>query len=97
MPPITNKKPMIKTEILEALKQLTNAERLTITKAALRLMREDWQSLTSVQKEQQLALSAELAILDYLPGSELTVFTDLDSEDFYEYTNEDFANLDSHA
>ena len=88
---------MIKTEILEALKQLTNAERLTIAKAALRLMREDWQSLTSAQKEQQLALSAELAILDYLPGSELTVFTDLDREDFYEYTNEDFANLDSHA
>jgi hypothetical protein len=88
---------MTQTEILEALKQLTNAERLTIAKAALRLMREDWQSLTSDQKEQQLAMAAELAILDYLPGSEITVFTDLDGEDFYEYTDKDFANLDSHA
>jgi hypothetical protein len=88
---------MTKTEILQALKQMTNAERLTIAKAALRLMREDWQSLTPAEKEQQLAMSAELVFLDYLPGSELTVFTELDGEDFYEYANEDFANLDSHA
>lgn len=91
------RKPMTLTEILEALKQLDNAERLNIAKAALRLMREDWQSLTPAEKEQQLAMAAELAILDYLPGSELTVFTALDGEDFYEYTDEDFANLDSHA
>jgi hypothetical protein len=41
--------------------------------------------------------SAELAILDYLQDEELTVFTALDGEDFYEYTAEDFAKLDSHA
>lgn len=88
---------MTQTEILEALKHLTNVERLTIAKAALCLMREDWQSLTPAQKEQQLAMAADLAILDYLPGSELTVFSALDGEDFYEYTDEDFSNVDYHA
>ena len=44
-----------------------------------------------------ISRSAELAILDYLQDEELTVFTALDGEDFYEYTAEDFAKLDSHA
>jgi hypothetical protein len=41
-------------------------------------MRQDWQTLTPEQKEHQLSLSAQLAVLDYLPGSELTEFTALD-------------------
>ncbi|HEY9872544.1 MAG TPA: hypothetical protein V6D12_03875 [Candidatus Obscuribacterales bacterium] len=88
---------MTKTEILQALKQLNNAERLTIANAALLMAREEWKSLTPAQKEQQLAMSAQLAILDYLQDEELTAFTALDSEDFYDYTYGDFANLDSHA
>ncbi|GET42485.1 hypothetical protein [Microseira wollei] len=88
---------MIKSEIVEALKHLTNAERLEIAKAALCMAREDWKSLTNEEKQQQLALSAQLAILDYLQDEELTAFTALDGEDIYEYTDEDFAKLDAHA
>jgi hypothetical protein len=47
-------------------------------------MRQDWQFLTSEEKEHQLNLCAQLAVLDYLPGSPLTEFTVLDREDFYE-------------
>jgi hypothetical protein len=57
-------------------------DRLTIAETALKLMRQDWQSLTPEQKEHQLNLSAQLAVLDYLPGGELTAFTALDREDF---------------
>ncbi len=88
---------MTKVEILAALKQLTNAERLEIAKAALYIAREDWKSLTSKEKQQQLALSAQLAILDYLQDEELTAFTALDGEEVYEYTDEDLAKLDAHA
>lgn len=88
---------MTKVEILAALKQLTNAERLEMAKAALRMAREDWKSLTSEEKQQQLALSAQLAILDYLQDEELTAFTALDGEEVYEYTDEDLAKLDAHA
>lgn len=88
---------MIKAAIIEALKQVTNAERLEIASSALRMAREDWKSLTSEEKQQQLALSAQLAILDYLQDEELTAFTALDGEDIYAYTDEDFGKLDAHA
>lgn len=88
---------MSKTEILQALKQLSNSERLTIATVALQMAREDWKTLTPAEKEQQLAISAQLAVLDYLKDEELTAFTALDGEDFYDYTDEDLANLDSHA
>lgn len=88
---------MTKAEILEILKPLTNAERLTLAKVGLTMAREEWNSLTPEEKKQQLAMSAELAILDYLQDEELTAFTALDGEDFYKYTDEDCAKLDSHA
>lgn len=90
---------MTQTEILQALKQMTNAECLTIAEAALRLIRENLQqqSLTPAQLEQELAAAAEALREDYALGGELTVFTALDGEDFYEYTDEDLANINSHA
>ncbi|MFB2917763.1 MULTISPECIES: hypothetical protein [Aerosakkonema] len=88
---------MTKAEILAALKHQTNAERLTIAKVALRMAREEWKSLTPEEKEQQLAMAAQLAILDYLQDEELTAFSALDSEEFSESTHKDFAEIDSHA
>jgi len=85
------------TEILQVLPELSIGERLAIANAALQSTRQVWQTLTPEQKEQHLALSAELAILDYTTDRELTAFTELDGEDFYEYSDEDFAKLDSNA
>jgi hypothetical protein len=86
-------------DVLQTLSELPNSDRLTIAETALKLMRQDWQTLTPEQKEHQLNLSAQLAVLDYLPGSELTEFTALDGEDFYEDLDETVSNttLNIHA
>ncbi|HID61684.1 MAG TPA: hypothetical protein EYP49_02890 [Anaerolineae bacterium] len=78
---------MTQIEILEELKRFTIPERLTIAEAALRLIREDLQQvkqpLTQAERKLQLATAAEALLPDYTASSELTVFTALDSEDFY--------------
>lgn len=82
---------MTKTEILEALKQLTSEECLEIIEFALHRVREEIQNKVPTTAEKQLSLAAAAEIMRsyYEKGSELTVFTDLDTEDFYEY--EDYA------
>ncbi len=77
---------MKQMEILEKLKELTNAERLAIAEEAVRLIREDFKetippTIATAQK-QRLAQAAEALLPFYSAGGELTVFTALDSEDF---------------
>lgn len=78
---------MTQVEILEELKRFTIPERLTIAETALRLIREDLQQmgqpLTQAERRGQLAAAAEALLPDYTAGGELTIFTALDSEDFY--------------
>jgi hypothetical protein len=77
---------MTQEEILEELKRLTTAERLVIMEAALRLIRQDLQQVSSPialeTRRQQLVTAAEMLLPDYQAGDELTAFTALDSEDF---------------
>jgi len=79
---------MTYTDILEALKKLTLAERLALMEATLRLMRDELQQHepppAEQDKAQQLAAAATTLLPDYTSDSELTSFTALDSEDFYE-------------
>jgi hypothetical protein len=78
---------MTQVEILEELKKLTTIERLAIIEATLRLVREDLRRVESssaeMDRKKQLTAAAEALLPDYIPGSELTVFTVLDGEDFY--------------
>jgi hypothetical protein len=78
---------MTQAEILEELKRVTISERLAIAEAALRLICEDLQQvgqpLTRTGRRRQLAAAAEALLPDYAAGGELTIFTALDSEDFY--------------
>jgi hypothetical protein len=78
---------MTHVEILEEFKKFPIPERLTLVEAALRLIREDLQQverpLTQAERKRQLAAAAEALLQDYAAGGELTVFTALDSEDFY--------------
>ncbi|MEA5618193.1 hypothetical protein VB711_10150 [Cronbergia sp. UHCC 0137] len=74
--------------ILESLPKLSINERLKIAKFALQLVNEQQEFLTKEQQKYQLALAAITAIADYIPNGELTVFSDLDSEDFYNYLDE---------
>ena len=77
---------MAELDLLEKLKELTAAERLSVAEAALRLIREDLgkttQPGTVKEEKQKLAKAAKALLPDYKSGGELTVFTSLDSEDF---------------
>ena len=75
---------MTQVEMLEELKKLTPAERLTFIEAALHLIREDLRQTeqSSEERKRQLAAAAEALLPDYTAGGELTVLTDLDGEDF---------------
>ncbi|MEW6664384.1 MAG: hypothetical protein AB1512_04080 [Thermodesulfobacteriota bacterium] len=77
---------MAEREIIEELKKLTPAERLSIVEATLRSIREE---LTEVQKplkgalKNRMAVAAKALMRDYTQGGDLTSFTALDSEDFH--------------
>ena len=80
---------MTYTEMLEEIQKLTLTERLALMEAALRLMREELQQCPqqlSVLDERtaRLAAAAQALLPDYTTDTELTSFTALDSEDFYE-------------
>ncbi len=72
------------TEIIKALPTLSIDERLTIATIALNSIETQKQVMSERQLEQQLKISANLAIDDYTTDPELTIFTSLDGEDFLE-------------
>jgi hypothetical protein len=78
---------MTKAEVLEALKKMTTEERLDVIEVASQLIREEilTKSKFTPQKELSLAEAAEVIRSFYEPGSEVVVFADCDTEDFYEY------------
>lgn len=82
---------MTKAEVLEALKNMTAEERLEVIETASKLIREEIfaKSKVSPQKELSLAEAAEVMRFFYEQGSEVVIFADRDTEDFYEY--EDYA------
>jgi hypothetical protein len=72
---------MIKLQILEAIKQMPNVERLEIIEFALRLVREEMEKTTKLS----LREAAEIMRPYYAEGSDLTEFVDVCQEDLYEY------------
>lgn len=78
-------------EILQALPHLTVSDRLKVAETALQLIRQEQQSLTKEQQRKQMAIAAMTAVSDYSTDSELTVFTDLDGEDFYKDYSHDYS------
>jgi hypothetical protein len=83
---------MTKAEVLEALEKMTTEERLDVIEVASKLIREELirkdilpKSKFAPQKELSLAEAAEVMRSFYEPGSEVVIFADVDTEDFYEY------------
>lgn len=72
---------MIKNQILEAIKQMPNVERIEIIEFALRLVREDMEK----PEKRRLREAAEIMRPYYAEGSNLTEFVDVCNEDFYDY------------
>ena len=77
---------MTRTEILDELQKLPMGERLAIAEAALHLIREELRKADvppeRAKRTEQLAAAAKALLPDYTLGSDLTVFTSLDAEDF---------------
>ena len=77
---------MTRVEILAEFKKLAVPERLQVIQSALRLLGEDLQAQRPpalTERKQQLARAAKALLPDYEAGNELTVFTQLDGEEFY--------------
>ncbi len=76
---------MTQMEILAEFKKLDLLERLQVIQSALRLLGEDLQTQQPVRlgKKNQLARAAQMLLPDYAAGRELTIFTNLDGEEFY--------------
>ena len=77
---------MTQIHLLEELERFSVIERLKFVEAALNLIREDLQENIEVQTnhEKELTMAAETLLPEYTAGSELTIFTVLDSEDINE-------------
>ncbi len=82
---------MTKSQILEAIRLLQPLERLEIAEFTLQLIRKEMIKTPISQQMQHLSLvdAAEMMRSYYVEGSEMTEFSDLCQEDFYEY--EDYA------
>jgi len=78
---------MTQKEILKELQSLPVEERLMVIEAALRDisdLRKAHRRARRAEMKKRLAAAAEKAMPYYETDEELTVFTALDSEDFYE-------------
>ena len=81
---------MTKTEILEALKQMTTEERLEIIESISRIMREEIEEKNrrSSERKKRLRAEAEAAVPYYQPGGSLYDLWSPDSEDYYDSKDE---------
>ncbi len=78
---------MSQAEVIEAIKNMTMAERLTVLETTLRPMRAELHGFqkpaNQAQQNEQLQAAAQALLADYQNDSELTSFTALDGEDFH--------------
>ena len=80
-------KNMTKSQILAAIRLMQTQERLEVIEFTSRLIREEMPQTDVSDRVMPLSLvdAAEIARPYYEEGSELTEFSDLCQEDFYEY------------
>jgi hypothetical protein len=80
---------MTQTDILEELKRIPTRERIVLIEEALHSISDELQPAevftSSEERDIQLQRAAELMRDEYLTDKELTAFTALDGEDFYDY------------
>ncbi len=76
---------MSRTEILEELKKLAPAERLSVIEIALQQLRGDLERAEPARENEkkQLEFAAEALFADYTTDDELSPFSVLDGEDFH--------------
>ncbi|MEE3719277.1 hypothetical protein V2H45_21265 [Tumidithrix elongata RA019] len=72
-------------DILQAIPKLPQEDCFRIAETLLQTLQAQTAIPTREQINQQLQIAALLAVEDYINDPELTAFTALDGEDFYEY------------
>ncbi len=83
--------------ILQTLPTLSTQDRLIIAETALKFIWQEQQSLTPIQRKQQLMLAAATAISDYQAESDLLTFSALDGEDFLQDWDKDIEVTEPNA
>jgi len=78
---------MTEREIMEQIRKLTTAERLTVVEKTLHSIREELEQIekpvSDTDLKRKLAKAAEALFGDYASRRDLTAFTALDGEDFH--------------
>lgn len=69
-------------QIMEVIKRLSLAEKLDVIELIFKEIRKD--TAKKEQEEEKRKKAARLLLADYQTDAELTAFTDLDKEGFYE-------------
>jgi hypothetical protein len=79
---------MTKLELLDALKAMTVAEQLEVLEVTSKIIRDRLSDLAPerLRERTNLEIAVEKMHSFYAEGSDLTAFTDRNTEDFYEYT-----------
>jgi H2-forming N5,N10-methylenetetrahydromethanopterin dehydrogenase-like enzyme len=79
---------MTKLELLDALKAMTVDEQLEILEVTSKIIRDRLSDLAPerLRERTNLEIAAEKMHSFYAAGTDLTAFTDRNTEDFYEYT-----------
>jgi len=72
-------------EIIRTLAKLSTSDCLKIAVAALEIIHQEQKSLTKDEQKLILAATAKTAVQDYVAGSPLIAFSEIDGEDFYDY------------
>lgn len=77
-------------EILSALKEMKNSDRVIVIETAARLMREEAElkALQKAEMKREMAEAAKEAIPDYLPGGDLASLLSPGSKPYYESSDE---------
>lgn len=77
-------------EILSALKEMKNSDRVIIIETAARLMREEAErkALQKAERDRRLEEAAKKALPDYLPGGALANLWSPDSKPYYSSEDE---------
>ena len=77
-------KTMMQLEILEALKHISNEERILVIEAAARLMREETENkeLRKAERHRRLQMAAQAALPDYEEGGTLHDLWSSDTADY---------------
>lgn len=82
-------------QILETLPDLSFDDRNKVIDKLAEIIQVE-SSNSKERQRQQMRLAALEAIKDYLPGSDLLAFDEIEGEDFYDYESED-SELPDHA